>query len=127
MLHRRKSGSELGRLSSPSPCQTICSAAISLLPPSSARRSAMDFAKRRMARPPLLPSRSTKSGAIASSFRRLSHEMRLIGDDHFDIADQSPGARVGVELDGIAGDVEIGAADSRALLRSQKTRFQIKN
>src|ERR1700730_128297 len=99
---------------------------ISLSPVSSEQRSVMDFAKMHMARTPP-PARSTKPGTIALSFGRFSHEMRLIGDDHFDVADQASRSRVGIELDGIARDVEIGAPDEGAFSRTQEARFQIEN
>src|SRR5437016_3034871 len=52
------------------------------------------------------------------SFGHFFYQMRLTGDHHFYVADHSPGARVRVELDRIADDVEVRALNRGPFLRA---------
>src|SRR6266403_6169497 len=60
------------------------------------------------------------------SFLCFFQQMRLTGDHHFHVADPSPCARVRVELNRVADDVEVRALNCGAFLRTQDFRLQIK-
>src|SRR5918996_2245883 len=52
------------------------------------------------------------------SFVCFSFQVRSVGNHHFYISDQSSGLRIGVELHGITGDVEICALNLCPFLRA---------